>query len=142
MSDTEIKELIEHIQEHLDSGIGKYEGYGLTEDECQVVIDALKSYNSKPVFYPPCEECNTKMDEVRKAYDKISWTLCSEKMPPTWGTYFVTWRHVALPNKTYVELLDYDDENGQWEEVKQAVFPYEVIAWMPLWTEPYKEDKK
>lgn len=31
----------------------------------------LPSVKSNPVFYPPCEDCNTKMDEVRRAYDKL-----------------------------------------------------------------------
>ena len=26
--------------------------------------------SKEPVFFPPCEDCNKKMDEVRKAYDR------------------------------------------------------------------------
>ena len=25
--------------------------------------------SKEPVFFPPCEDCNKKMDEIRKAYD-------------------------------------------------------------------------
>lgn len=25
----------------------------------------------EPVFFPPCQDCNTKMDEIRRAYDKL-----------------------------------------------------------------------
>ena len=25
----------------------------------------------KTTFYPPCQDCNTKMDEIRRAYDKL-----------------------------------------------------------------------
>ena len=34
-------------------------------------VRALPSVKPNPVFYPPCEDCNTKMDEVRRAYDKL-----------------------------------------------------------------------
>ena len=25
----------------------------------------------EPIYYPPCEDCHNKMDEIRKAYDKV-----------------------------------------------------------------------
>ncbi len=36
------------------------------------LLDAIKELPSvTPQFYPPCEDCNKKMNEIRKAYDKI-----------------------------------------------------------------------
>ena len=35
-------------------------------------INAIKAIPSEELrYYPPCEDCNTKMNEIRKAYDKI-----------------------------------------------------------------------
>lgn len=35
-------------------------------------IKALKAVSSaEPTYYPPCEDCHTKMNEIRKAYDKL-----------------------------------------------------------------------
>lgn len=32
----------------------------------------LPSVNpQEPIYYPPCEDCHNKMDEIRKAYDKV-----------------------------------------------------------------------
>lgn len=28
-------------------------------------------YEEKPKYYPPCEDCNKKMEEIRQAYDKM-----------------------------------------------------------------------
>lgn len=36
------EELIQSIQNHIDSGVGEYERYGLTLDECRQVIKALE----------------------------------------------------------------------------------------------------
>ena len=31
----------------------------------------IKRIPYKATFYPPCQDCNTKMDEIRRIYDKI-----------------------------------------------------------------------
>ena len=31
---------------------------------------AIKALEQEPQFYPPCEDCNKKMDEIRRVYDK------------------------------------------------------------------------
>lgn len=28
-------------------------------------------YEEKPKYFPPCEDCNKKMEEIRQAYDKM-----------------------------------------------------------------------
>lgn len=33
----------------------------------------------KITFYPPCQDCNTKMDEIRRAYDKLKNQESSDK---------------------------------------------------------------
>ena len=39
--------------------------------ECLRAVEALSPVNPQPRYYPPCEDCHKKMNEIRKAYDKI-----------------------------------------------------------------------
>ena len=39
-----------------------------SEDFWEIVIAALEQ---EPVFFPSCQDCNAKMDEIRRAYDKL-----------------------------------------------------------------------
>lgn len=32
---------------------------------------AIKTLEEKPKYFPPCEDCNKKMEEIRQAYDKM-----------------------------------------------------------------------
>lgn len=32
---------------------------------------AIKAMEQGPVYFPPCVDCNTKMNEIREAYDKL-----------------------------------------------------------------------
>lgn len=32
---------------------------------------AIKALEQGPTYYPPCIDCNEKMDEIRRAYDKL-----------------------------------------------------------------------
>lgn len=32
---------------------------------------AIKTLEQEPVYYPPCIDCNKKMDEIRNAYDNM-----------------------------------------------------------------------
>ena len=32
---------------------------------------AIKALEQEPVYFPPCVDCNTKMNEIREAYDKM-----------------------------------------------------------------------
>ena len=38
------------------------------EKKCNEVLEALEQ---EPVFFPSCQDCNAKMDEIRRAYDKL-----------------------------------------------------------------------
>lgn len=31
----------------------------------------MKALEQEPVYFPPCVDCNTKMNEIREAYDKL-----------------------------------------------------------------------
>ena len=31
----------------------------------------IKALSQEPTYYPPCIDCNKKMDEIRRAYDKL-----------------------------------------------------------------------
>ena len=42
-----------------------------TIDACRGAIELLEQEPKTGHFYPPCEDCNKKMDEIRKAYDKL-----------------------------------------------------------------------
>lgn len=45
-----------------------------TEEERDILIRAIRNsipYEEKPKYFPPCEDCNKKMEEIRQAYDKM-----------------------------------------------------------------------
>lgn len=62
----------------------KYGGYdsGLVMN----TIDNVPAVQIQPEYFPPCEDCNKKMEEIRRAYDKMKamettqgeWIDCSE----------------------------------------------------------------
>lgn len=62
------EELIQSIQDHIDSGVGEYEGYGLTLDECRQVIKALKS---QPFINKPCISEGVCREDKIQVLDKI-----------------------------------------------------------------------
>lgn len=35
------------------------------------IEEAIKALEEEPIYYPPCIDCNKKMDEIRHAYDKL-----------------------------------------------------------------------
>jgi len=35
------------------------------------MTDTSKALEQEPSYYPPCIDCNKKMDEIRRAYDKL-----------------------------------------------------------------------
>lgn len=39
-----------------------------TIDSCR---EAIKLLEQGPVYFPPCVDCNNKMNEIREAYDKL-----------------------------------------------------------------------
>ena len=36
-----------------------------------MAISALSENRGEPIYYPPCIDCNKKMDEIRRIYDKL-----------------------------------------------------------------------
>lgn len=40
----------------------------------------IKALSQEPTYYPPCIDCNKKMDEIRRAYDKLK-----EQEPTEYG---------------------------------------------------------
>ena len=40
-------------------------------DEKQI-DDIIEAFSQEPQFYPPCADCNKKMDEIRKSYDNLN----------------------------------------------------------------------
>ena len=85
-------------------------------------VRALPSVKPNPVFYPPCQDCNTKMDEVRKAYDKLRWITNHEILPEDLQRVLIT------TLKGYVTDYIHMDDVSIWDF---------AIAWMPA-PEPYK----
>lgn len=43
----------------------------LPMDDIQKAIANGAPYEEKPKYFPPCEDCNKKMGEIRQAYDKM-----------------------------------------------------------------------
>jgi len=43
-------------------------GVATWQDE---IIAKSIPYEEKPKYFPPCEDCNKKMEEIRQAYDKM-----------------------------------------------------------------------
>ena len=40
-------------------------------DVHELLFEVIQTLNQEPTYYPPCQDCNKKMDEVRRIYDKI-----------------------------------------------------------------------
>ena len=113
------------------------ENYECLDDIKQQYIEiakGMKSVQPKPIFYPPCEDCNTKMDKIRRAYDKCRWIPCSEKNPNETGEYLTTIKFLNRENvySYMVVKRDYYADMDTWNDSL-------VIAWMPL-PEPYKAE--
>ena len=53
---------------------------------------AIKALEQEPTYYPPCIDCNKKMDEIRRTYDKLK-----EQEPKTGH-----WINSNIPNEEYV----------------------------------------
>jgi hypothetical protein len=46
--------------------------YTINFADMEVFCDiAIKALEQEPVYFPPCVDCNTKMNEIREAYDKL-----------------------------------------------------------------------
>lgn len=49
---------------------------GIDDDMKEALDMAIKALKQESQFYPLCEDCNKKMDEIRRVYDK-----CKEQQP-------------------------------------------------------------
>ena len=49
------EKLIQDMKDHIASGVGKYEGYSLTDEECKQVIQALEQISH--LTDRPCSVC-------------------------------------------------------------------------------------
>ena len=136
----------------------------MRDDELMmVIITAIQFLSRKCYEYGlkkgPCIDCHKKMDEIRKAYDKISerktgeWIPVSKRLPEDTDPVNITWinhdpepYYATIKDKPYtatgcycdgkwywysVSCQDYLDEYGR-SDVDAMDEAIEVIAWMPL----------
>lgn len=40
-------------------------------DVHELLFEVIQTLEQEPTYYPPCQDCNKKMDEIRRIYDKI-----------------------------------------------------------------------
>lgn len=40
-------------------------------DWCMAFEMAIQALKQEPIYYPPCQDCHTKMDEIVRAYDNV-----------------------------------------------------------------------
>lgn len=96
----------------------------------------------EPIYYPPCEDCHKKMNEIRKAYDKIQsaepiWIPVSERLPQEREWYLSVFMEKDTGFQLIPRVADYIG-NGKWRIIDEdgLVQEYrdilECIAWMPL----------
>ena len=89
----------------------------------------LSSVKPQPEFYPPCQDCNTKMNEVRRAYDRCRWIPCSERLPETSGVYLVTGHFYNEPYEIWLcEFTDFEIVKGWCYPVSRPIVEYWMIA--------------
>ena len=89
----------------------------------------LSSVKPQPEFYPPCQDCNTKMDEVRRAYDRCRWIPCSERLPETSGVYLVTGHFYNEPYEIWLcEFTDFEIVKGWCNPASRPIVEYWMIA--------------
>lgn len=89
----------------------------------------LPSVKPQPEFYPPCQDCNTKMDEVRRAYDRCRWIPCSERLPEASGVYLVTGHFYNEPYEIWLcEFTDFGTVKGWCNPALRPIVEYWMIA--------------
>ena len=100
-------------------------GSGLCTDEQHYKAKqmAIQALSQEPTIYPPCEDCRKKMDEIRRAYDRLSeQEPCADaidreellKAISTWDRFGVDdtnslFRLDNLSLPYYVPYIHYDD---------------------------------
>ena len=47
------------------------ETYAMSKDERDFYTSILNILEQEPIYYPPCQDCHTKMNEIVRAYDNV-----------------------------------------------------------------------
>jgi hypothetical protein len=57
-----------------------------TTPSAEALDMAIKALEQEPVYFPPCVDCNTKMNEIREAYDNLKkQEPCEDAVTPRKG---------------------------------------------------------
>ena len=76
------------------------------EKKCNEVLEALEQ---DPVFFSPCKDCNTKMDEIRRAYDKLQeQESCDDaiSLEAVKNTMFMVQRTAFISDNEFYRTMD------------------------------------
>ena len=63
------EDAIKELQESLDT-LREYD-IAHSSRLKQALEMAVQALSQEPKYYPPCEDCHKRMDEIRRAYDKL-----------------------------------------------------------------------
>lgn len=108
-------------------------------------LKELPSVTPQPTFYPPCYDCNAKMDEIRMAYDRCRWISASEKVPDYGQEVLLFDKNFGYVVGTY-EMVDYFGVAEPSFLIHKSIDSLEKasidpIAWMPL-PQAYKAESE
>lgn len=145
-SKEEQDKVIEYLNEHAPTTAPTTDHTTADPNDCisrQQAIDALdKRFDNIPM--EKTSEILLLRRDLRTlppVQPELCWTPCSKKPPEEYGTYNVTVDQRYIPEVSLqVDTLFWHD--GEWWydlDGQDVVFPYPVIAWMPL-PKPYKEE--
>lgn len=121
-----------------------------------MAVSALSENKGEPTYYPPCIDCNKKMDEIRRTYDKLKelpsvenkgeWIPVTERLPKIADVYRVTRyypNNVMNPNYI-VDACCFDGSNTWYDDNRinhERAYVDNVIAWQEN-PEPYKGESE
>lgn len=110
---------------------------------CDMAI-SLSENKGELTYCPPCIDCNKKMDEIRRTYDKLKdlpsvenkgeWIPISERLPEVSQNVLATtkWGEVTI-----AERLNFGPDCRFIHEGNTNAHTEDIVAWQPL-PEPYK----
>lgn len=111
---------------------------------CDMAI-SLSENKGELTYCPPCIDCNKKMDEIRRTYDKLKdlpsvenkgeWITFSERLPEIHQDVLLSLRSLDVEVGFRGETEPYYYCHGDYIE------PQNVLAWQPL-PEPYNADMR
>ena len=68
----QIKFMVDNIQKEPPTECDCIKEWLDTDKDIRNALDmAIKALEQEPVYFPPCVDCNTKMNEIREAYDNL-----------------------------------------------------------------------